>query len=84
MVQNIEINCEFLIEFNLGNQSLIVEEDKEYKETLRPMYMEYHKKLAMMDYFTVKSSPKMPIKLGLTIYGISSLQPGNIINVDYL
>ena len=37
----------FLIEKqNIKNQ---LEEDKEYKETLRPMYMDYHKKLSIID-----------------------------------
>ena len=38
---------------NLLNKSKELEiqlkEDKEYKETLRPMYMEYHKKLSEID-----------------------------------
>ena len=45
-------------ELNSNHSSLLIKkdklkkqlkEDKEYKETLRPMYMEYHKKLATID-----------------------------------
>ena len=34
--------------------------------------------------FSFKTSPPLPIKLELTIYGISSLVPGDIFRVDYL
>ena len=34
--------------------------------------------------FSFKTSPPLPLKLELTIYGISSLVPGDIFRVDYL
>jgi hypothetical protein len=36
------------------------------------------------DKFTYKKNPPLPLKLELTIYGISSLVPGDIFRVDYL
>ena len=41
------LNCKLLVEKEKIEKQL--QEDKEYKETLRPMYMDYHKKLSEID-----------------------------------
>ena len=41
------LNCKLLVEKEKIEKQL--QEDKEYKETLRPMYMDYHQKLSQID-----------------------------------
>ena len=41
------LNCKLLVEKERIEKQL--QEDKEYKETLRPMYMDYHQKLSEID-----------------------------------
>ena len=43
------LNCKLLVEKERIEKQL--QEDKEYKETLRPMYMDYHQKFLILSLF---------------------------------
>jgi murein DD-endopeptidase MepM/ murein hydrolase activator NlpD len=46
--------------------------------------IDYYGKIAKMDFFKNSLSTLFPVTLTLSIYGISSLIPGNCVRVDYM
>tara|TARA_R110001599_G_scaffold9508_4_gene47147 strand:- start:263 stop:3727 length:3465 start_codon:yes stop_codon:yes gene_type:complete len=47
-------------------------------------FKDYYNKMVQKNYLQETKSSPLPLKLTLTIYGISSIRPGDIFRVDYL